>query len=104
MAQKISIFGASGATGLALTQLAVERGLDVVAFVRSEAARKKFPHGVTVVVGNLLDRNDVERAIAGCSAIICAIGPRASSPQVFCADATQNIIDAMKAQSVRRLL
>jgi len=104
MAQKISIFGASGATGLALTQLAVERGLDVVAFVRSETAGIKFPQGVTVVVGDLLNPSDVERAVAGCDAVICAIGPRASSPEVFCAEATQNIIEAMKTQRVRRLV
>lgn len=104
MMRKICVFGASGGTGSALVQLAEERGLDVAAFVRNEAARTKFPQGVTVVVGNLLDRSDVERAIAGSDAVICAFAPRPSSPDVFCASATQNIIDAMKAQGVRCLL
>jgi putative NADH-flavin reductase len=104
MTHKICIFGASGATGLALTQLAREDGHCVVAFVRSQPAKEKLPPGVTVVVGNLLNRNDVEQALARCEAIICAIGPRSSSPEVFCADSTQNIIEAMKAQGVRRLV
>lgn len=104
MAQKICIFGASGATGLALTQLAVERNLDVVAFVRSDAAKEKIPAGVTVVVGNLLDRANVERAIIGMDAVIIVIGAHLNSPDVFCAEATQNIIEAMKAQGVRRLI
>ncbi len=104
MTRKICVFGASGAAGLALTQLAVERGLDVAAFVRNEAARTKFPQGVKVIVGHLLDLSDVERAIAGSDAVVCAFAPRPSSPDVFCAQATQNIIDAMKAQAVRRLL
>jgi putative NADH-flavin reductase len=54
MTHKICIFGASGATGLALTQLAREDGHCVVAFVRSQPAKEKLPPGVTVVVGNLL--------------------------------------------------
>jgi putative NADH-flavin reductase len=104
MIRRICIFGASGATGLALTQQALERSLAVTAFVRSEAAKEKLPPGVTAVVGNLLDRADVERAITGCAAVVCVFGPHLSSSEVFCAEATQNIITAMKAQGVRRLV
>jgi putative NADH-flavin reductase len=104
MTYKLCIFGASGATGTILTKLAVKRGLDVTVFVRSEIAREIFPQGVTVVVGNLLNPGDVERAITGCKAVICAFGPRTYSPNLFCAEATQNIIDAMKAQGIKRLL
>lgn len=104
MAQRICIFGASGATGLALTQQAVARGHAVTTFVRSEAAKEKLPPGVTVVVGSLLDRSDVERAVVGAEAVICVIGPRPSSPEPFCAAATANIIEAMRAHGVRRLI
>jgi putative NADH-flavin reductase len=104
MTHKICIFGASGATGLIVTRLALERNLDVVAFVCGETAREKLPPGVTVKVGDLFNRSDVERALAGCDAVICAIGPRLSSPEVFCADATRNMIEAMKAQGVHRLV
>jgi putative NADH-flavin reductase len=104
MTSKICIFGASGATGLTLTGQALERGFDVTAFVRSEAAKEKLPPGMTVVVGNLLDRADVERAITGMDAVIIAIGARLNSPDVFCAEATQNIIEAMKARGMRRLI
>jgi putative NADH-flavin reductase len=104
MTNKICIFGASGATGLALAEQARERNLEVMAFVRSETARDRLPPGVTAVVGNILDRTDVERAIIGVEAVICVIGPHPSSPEVFCADAMQNIMDSMKAQGVCRLL
>jgi putative NADH-flavin reductase len=59
---------------------------------------------VTVLVGSLLNPRDVERAVQGCEAVICAIGPRMSAPDIFCAGATRNILEAMKAQGVRRLL
>jgi putative NADH-flavin reductase len=104
MIRRICIFGASGATGLALTQQALECSLAVTAFVRSEAAKEKLPPSVTAVVGNLLDRADVERAIIGMDAVIIAIGARLNSPDVFCAEATQNIVEAMEAQGVRRLI
>ncbi len=104
MIHKICIFGASGETGLELTRQALERGYEVTAFVRSQTAIEKLPRGVTVLVGNLLDRTDVERAIAGSEAVIIAIGPRNASPEIFCAAATQNIIDAMQTSGVRRLV
>jgi putative NADH-flavin reductase len=104
MPNRICIFGASGATGLALTRLAMERNLDVVAFVRSQAAGDKLPPGLTVVTGNILDRTDVERAIHGVDVVICLIGPRPSASEAFCTDAMQNITEAMQAQGVRRLL
>jgi len=104
MDRKICIFGASGATGLELTRQAVERGYEVVAFVRSEPAQQAFPQGTTIVKGSLTDPLDVARAITGCEAVICAFGPRPGSSDVFCAEATQTIIEAMNAQDVRRLL
>jgi putative NADH-flavin reductase len=104
MNRKICIFGASGATGLVLTQLFLESEQDVVAFVRSETAQHKLPLGVITKVGSLLNRGEVECAITGCDVVVCAIGPRLSSPEAFCADATQNIIASMKAQGVRRLV
>ena len=104
MTQRICIFGASGETGLELTRQALERGYEVTAFVRSQTAKEKLPRGVTVLVGNLLDRTDVERAIAGNQAVIIAIGPRIASQEIFCAAATQNIIEAMRSSGVRRLI
>ena len=47
MARCLCIFGASGATGVMVTRLAAERGIDVVAFVRSEAARDTLPARLT---------------------------------------------------------
>jgi putative NADH-flavin reductase len=104
MTRRISIFGASGATGLAMIQEAVARGHLVKAFIRSEAARAELPSGVTAVVGDLLDREAVVRAIQGVDAVICVIGPRPGATEPFCAAATRNIIEAMKAQGVRRLI
>ena len=104
MTRRICVFGASGGTGALLVRQAMQRGHTVVAFVRGEAAKGTLPPGATVVIGSLLDPGAVERAVAGTDAVISALGPRVSSPEVFCAAATRNIIEAMKAQGVGRLL
>ena len=82
----------------------VARGFAVTAFIRSQAAGAKLPPGTTVVVGSLLDRADVAHAIAGADAVICVFGPRPASPEVFCAEATRNIIEAMRAHGMCRLI
>ena len=104
MTRRICIFGASGATGQALSQQAVERGFDVVAFVRSEPAQLLSLQGIAVMKGSLTNPSDVERAITGCEAVICAFGPRPGSSDAFCAEATRNIVTAMKARDVQRLV
>ena len=104
MTPRICIFGASGATGLAIAQQALARGHEVTAVVRSQLAQAKLPPGATVVVGSLLDRADVAHAIVGADAVICVFGPQPTSPEVFCAEATQSIIEAMRAHGMRRLI
>jgi putative NADH-flavin reductase len=104
MTPRICIFGANGATGLAIAQQALARGHEVTAVVRSQSAQAKLPPGATVVVGSLLDRADVAHAIVGADAVICVFGPRPTSPEVFCAEATQSIIEAMRAHGMRRLI
>ena len=104
MTQKLCVFGASGATGLVLTGQALNRGFDISAFVRSERAQKKIPQDATIVLGDLLTLGDVEGAVIGCNAIVCAFGPRPSAPEAFCADATKNITTAMKTHGIGRLI
>jgi putative NADH-flavin reductase len=80
MNNKICIFGASGTSGLAITEQASSRGLEVTAFVRSEAAKEKLSQATTIVERNLLTLSDVEGTVNNCVAIVWAFGPRPSSP------------------------
>jgi len=63
--------GQVGAVGRSLTEMLIDRGLKVRAFVRTEddradALRQK---GAAVVVGDLLDLDAVHRAVEGCDRI-----------------------------------
>ena len=102
--KRLSVFGASGRTGLMLIDIAVERGYAVTAFCRSESDRQFLPDNVACVVGDILNREHLDQAVAGADVVICAFGPRDPYKDVFCADATGKIIESMKQHDVERLL
>jgi putative NADH-flavin reductase len=71
---KIVIFGASGRTGTLLTNLALDAGHKVTAYVRSNGAITKQHVNLNVVVGNLNDAAQLKKVIAGADACISTLG------------------------------
>ncbi len=61
---KIVVFGASGRTGRLVVAQAVQRGDDVVAFVR-DASKQWYPDAVNVQQGDPSDAKAVEAALVG---------------------------------------
>lgn len=102
--KQLSVFGASGRTGAMLINVAVDRGYSVTAFFRNESDRQYLPENTACIVGNILDSNYLDQAIAGAEVVICAFGQREPYKDVFCADATAGIIESMKKNGVDRLL
>ena len=99
---KVLIFGASGKTGSLVVDLALARGHEVTVLVRDPA---KVNESVRVIVGDATDRQDVFKAVEGHDAVIDTIG--GTTPYKDTAlerTAAQNIIDAMRAGNVRRLI
>lgn len=99
---RIVLFGASGGSGIALTEAALARGHFVRAFCRR--AVPVPPSGVELVVAALDDRAAVEAAVAGVDAVVCVLGPRPPLRDVFCAAATERICVAMTRAGCRRLV
>lgn len=102
--KQLSVFGASGRTGLMLVNIAVDRGYSVTAFCRSESDRQYLPENVACIVGDIMDGNVIDQAVSGADAVICAFGQREPYKDVFCADATAGIIASMKKHDVVRML
>jgi uncharacterized protein YbjT (DUF2867 family) len=100
------ILGATGATGRLLVDQALERGHDVVAYVRRPDALPERP-GLRVVGGQLSDEPALRSALAGADAVLCAIGPKRVT-ELFGADLMQRTLPAvtaaMSAAGVRRLV
>ncbi len=65
MSERVLVTGATGNTGSALLDLLVERGVPVVAMVRSESGRAKVRADVPVVVADFDDPEAVAAALTG---------------------------------------
>ncbi|GLZ76981.1 NmrA family transcriptional regulator [Actinorhabdospora filicis] len=100
----IRVFGANGPTGHHLVRQALAAGHDVTAFTRSTA----FPIAhdrLRVHVGDALSPQDVSGAIAGGDAVLSALGVPFGKDEVETfSRGTRNMIDAMRAHGVRRLV
>jgi putative NADH-flavin reductase len=101
---KITIFGATGATGTCLVQQALAVGDQVTAVVR-DPARLAIPAGrqLEVVTADVLDSAAISPAVEGSDAVISAVGP-GTGASTLRQDSTRAIIAAMHKTGARRLL
>ncbi|HJE97997.1 MAG TPA: NAD(P)H-binding protein [Ligilactobacillus acidipiscis] len=102
---KITIFGATGKTGQFMLKQALERGYEVVAFVRSPQKITLHDPHLTVVQGELSEREKITSAIAGTDCVLSALGPTgnvAGDKQL--SDGIANILIAMKECNVKRFI
>lgn len=103
--QRVLIVGATGGTGRQLVAQALERGLEVTAFVR-DAARLGIEHPrLRIAVGDVLDASSVEAAMRGQDAVVSALGHRRYyAPGRILSEGTANVLRAMEAGGVRRFV
>ena len=100
---KIVVFGASGKTGRLVVAQAVQRGDDVVAFVR-DASKQWFPDAVKVMQGSPSDVHAAESALVGADAVISALGPIAQQTTTEISDATRTIVETMERTGPHRVV
>lgn len=101
---KVLVFGASGGTGRELLKQALDKGLEVTAFVRDVSKVEDIQHpNFAVVSGDVLSIEDVSRAVAGHDAVLFAVGSGPKRTTVR-EQGTSNVIQAMQASSVKRLV
>lgn len=100
---KLTIFGASSATGKHLVEKALAAGHEVTAFVR-EPSRLGIKHEkLAIVAGDALNPAQVADAVKGSEAVLSTLGPK-GKPAVMAAQSTQYIVDAMEKYKVKRLV
>ena len=101
---KLTVFGATGQTGKEVVAQALEEGDEVVAYARNPAKLGIANDRLTVVQGELSDRGQIERAIAGADAVVSTLGPRGGSRDKPLTRGMQNIVAAMDKLGVRRII
>ena len=100
---KLTIFGATSPTGKLLVEKALQAGHEVTAFVRDES-KLGFTHPrLKIFCGDALNPVQVKQAIQGSDAVLSTLGPK-GKPMVMAAQSTRNIVNAMQAYGVKRLV
>lgn len=102
---KIAVLGATGPTGRIIVRQALARGYDVTALVRSPDKATEL-RGARCIIGDARDEAALRQAVAGCDAVISALGTPASPFRevTLLSSATRALVAAMKAERVRRLV
>jgi len=102
---KLTILGATGATGTALTGQALAAGHQVTAVVRDPARLAVPAHpALRTITADVMDPASIADALAGADAVISAVGPRGTGPTTVIQDSVRSIIAAMDKTGTRRLL
>ena len=103
---KLTVFGATGGVGRELVTQALDRGGHVTAYARNPAKLTITHPNLTVVAGELADREAVQRAIHGADAVISALGPSLDrkATGMPLVDGTRTIVDATQAEGVQRYI
>jgi len=100
---KLTIFGATGGIGGQLVAQAASAGHEVTAVVRRP---RQLPAQARVVVADLAapDPAVLESAVRGADAVLSGLGPRSASDVGVASGGTRAIVEAMQAESVRRIV
>jgi putative NADH-flavin reductase len=99
---RVAVFGAAGATGRQVVQLALQKGWEVAALVRRPDALTS-ENGLSVTEGDARDDAVVATVVRGSDAVISAIGLRKGADTSL-SEATATICRAMEAGGVDRLV
>lgn len=102
---KALVIGASGGVGLATVQALLADGHEATAFVRDKS---RLPDGLgaAVIEGDVMDAAAVMAAVPGHDVVMVALGSQRGRPTAadVCSTGTANVVKAMQAAGVRRLL
>jgi putative NADH-flavin reductase len=101
---RITVFGATGRTGRPLVQQALDRGHEVVAFVRSAEGLDLDHERLSVVVGDVYTSDGVPEAVDGADAVVSVLGQTDEGPDDLLTVGGRHVTDAMVAAAVDRFV
>ncbi|XP_068106874.1 flavin reductase (NADPH) [Hyperolius riggenbachi] len=103
--KNIVIFGATGMTGRITLKQAVDEGYHVTVLVRDPGYLPTDTKPARVIVGDVLNKGDVSKAVEGQEAVLIILGTRNDlSPTTMMSKGTQNIVEAMKEHGLRKVV
>ena len=101
---QLTVFGATGGTGIEIVRQALASGHHVTAVARRpEAVTARHPN-LTVCQGDVLDLEWAGTGVAGAGAVLSALGATLRGPTTVYSGGLAAILGAMAAAGVRRLV
>lgn len=100
---KLVIFAPTGMIGSRILNEALSRGHIVTAITRDPSRFSIAHENLTVVAGNVLDPANVADLAKGHDAVLSAVGPSGSAPDVI-VKAAHSLIDGVSRAGIRRLI
>jgi uncharacterized protein YbjT (DUF2867 family) len=102
---KLFVIGATGRTGQEIVRQAIARNHHVTAFVRSPENISLKNERLTVLKGNVMDENELFRAVQNHDAVVSTLGPReVFKPSSMLHDSAVATTRAMNRAGVKRLV
>lgn len=101
---KIALFGATGRTGRYILEQALADGHRVTVLARNPSKLPPGKYSLTIQLGDALDADAVDDAVFGQDAVISALGLGSSPQPDALSRGVANIVAAMQANRVERLV
>ncbi len=102
---KIALLGASGGSGKEFLKVALEKGHEVKALVRSPEKLRDFQSNhLKVIKGDVLNFEDVRNTLEGVEIVVSLFGQVKGSPEDLQSKGTQNLVRAMKENKIERII
>ncbi|MBN3326024.1 BLVRB reductase, partial [Atractosteus spatula] len=103
--KNVALFGATGMTGRATLPQAVGAGYNVTVLVRDPSRLPPDHKASRVVVGDVLNKEDVKKTLEGQDAAIIILGTGNDlSPTTVMSEGTRNILEVMKARGIQKVV
>jgi putative NADH-flavin reductase len=100
---RLFILGATGAIGKHLLEIALERGHEVTAYVRSPRKIHMSHERLKVVRGDVFDADEMAQPMAGHDAVLSAFGPTTVRSSTLRRDFGKALAAALRKSGVRRV-
>lgn len=97
----ILILGATGRVGSHILNHALQDGHSVTALVRNPEKVQAEDEDLTVITGDVLDKNDISRAMQGIDVVISALSTDRSN---VLSESVPLIISSMESEGVKRII
>lgn len=101
---RVVVFGATGTVGKLAVEQLLKEGHEVTAFARYPEKLELEDDNLHLAAGDAMDAQAVKRAVDGQDAAVITIGAGMSRKSLIRSQGTLNVIQAMQALGVRRLI